>query len=104
MIIIAKYCPAGSTSEQPCTAGSYCSDSSTIQQCPAGSYCPSGSTAATACTSGSYCAAGSSSQGSLCLAGYYCSTAATQVACAISMSIDFFLILLVFYFVAFSFS
>lgn len=49
------YCPAGSSAQRLCPAGSFCASSSVIQPCVQGSYCPEGSTVQVACAAGLYC-------------------------------------------------
>ncbi len=51
-----QYCPAGSPSSSPCPAGSYCTNSSTISQCPPGRW--SGSNGLVSATSCTLCVAG----------------------------------------------
>jgi len=47
---LGSYCVAGSTSEQPCPAGSMCPTPSTIYPCGPGTFCLAGSTSASPCT------------------------------------------------------
>jgi hypothetical protein len=53
----AHYCPAGSPSALPCTAGTYANRTGLIacDPCPAGYYCPAAQRDPTLCPIGSYC-------------------------------------------------
>ena len=66
-----KYCPAGSTAQNPCAAGSVCTTPNTQVACLAGYYCPAGSTVMTPCPAGRYCPA-SAAAATVCTAGSYC--------------------------------
>lgn len=87
---MGKYCPAGSSTESNCPAGTYNpytkkKSASDCISCDPGSYCATaGLTAVTGtCTAGYYCSLGSttatptSGVGGQCQAGYYCPAGAT---------------------------
>jgi len=90
-----NYCAAGSTAQNLCPVGSFCTNTSTKTTCSSGNYCPAGSTAPTlcpvgsfctntstktTCTSGNYCPAGVTVQ-TICALGSYCTNTSTQQAC-----------------------
>ena len=49
------YCPAGSTAELLCPAGSFCSNTTTASACSPGSFCPEGSPLWQLCPAASFC-------------------------------------------------
>lgn len=72
---LGSYCPQASTTQTPCSAGHYCSNSYTQTVCSTGYYCPIGSTIQTPCLAGSYCPSGTTAQ-TQCPTGTYVSTSA----------------------------
>lgn len=66
MCVNGEYCPQGSSTPTPCTAGKYCKDYAsgiTTAMCEGGYYCPAGATQKNPltyiCPPGSYCPSGS---------------------------------------------
>ena len=70
---LGKYCPQGSSVENPCAAGSFCTTAASQTICNAGTYCPAGSTAGINCPAGRYCPQGASGT-TACTLGQYCGT------------------------------
>ena len=77
---LGNYCPSGSTQQQQCASGSYCTNASLQATCDSGFYCPIGSYAEIQCktcdalaTQTFVCSVGRSSDVSTCacIAGYY---------------------------------
>lgn len=65
-----SYCPLGSTKDEPCPAGFYCTGPQLRTQCVQPYYCPSGSLSAQLCPAGFYCP--TPSEKLICPKRHYC--------------------------------
>jgi hypothetical protein len=70
----------GNTAPQACPDGTYCSNPTEIEVCPAGTRCGVNSTAPTACATGSFCPEGST-EAVLCPLGHYCPKTSQAILC-----------------------
>ena len=81
---LGDYCVGGTTARADCSAGFYCTSTSTKLLCPSGTYCPLKSLSPLQCSAGTFSTAtGASSSATCqpCIAGYY-SGAAQSTACS----------------------
>lgn len=73
---VMPYCPSGSSSLEPCPAGHYCPNPSSIKNCSKAEYCPAGSFLSDVCKEGYYCP--DPTQKIKCPAGFFCRQGSTS--------------------------